>query len=68
MKRNFIYKKIFKIFTLIMFAGVFAFAVTSCNKKSEDDTPVDDKTNIRTGYVISLDDQVNDNNVVAPAE
>ena len=44
------------------------FAVTSCNKKTEDDTPVNDKTNIRTGYVISLDDQVNDNNVVAPAE
>ena len=61
-------KKIFKIFTLIMFAGVFAFAFTSCNKKSEDDTPVDDNTNVKTGYVVSLDDQANDNNVVATAE
>lgn len=63
-------KKIFKIFTLIMFVGLFAFAVTSCNKKAEDDTPTNDNTNtnVKTGYVISLDDQVNDNNVVATAE
>ena len=38
-------KKIFKIFTLIMLTAVFAFAVTSCNKKAEDDTPTNDNTN-----------------------
>ena len=61
-------KKIFKIFTLIMLTAVFAFAVTSCNKKAEDDTPTNDNINVKTGYVISLYDQVNDNNVVATAE